>query len=655
MVMLKNIFAKAQHKRRAFQRVGRKTEGGCDTGVSTSTEQASASEFNVILDRSLLTPHFMPIIATDRHQVFGHEALIRGPEDSPLHMPVDLFSMAESLNRSRDLEMLCRKLSLEAFARNTTQAKLFLNVSPHGLLNPGHTRGTTTRFMDALGIKPSQVVIEITENLPIPDYDIIVQAVDHYRSKGFKVAIDDLGAGHSGLRAWFELKPDYIKLDLCFLKDITTNPLNQDFVRSMIRMAHDTGCQVVAEGIETPEVLHLLRDLEVDFMQGFLIGTPMTTLHEEIKLPWPPTTQTGRSSTEVEKTDGMPSGMTGHRGATLAELTVWVKPIAPDVLCETVVGIFGSRDNLRSLPVVQDGRPVGIVFRNAFLGLFLSAYGHSLYDRKPILTVLDTMHPVFEQDTPLEQVSQAMTSQRSELQEGEFIVTHLGVYKGIVNIMDLLRRITQLQVLSARNTNPLTMLPGNGPIQETVEECLRQQQTFAIAYCDLDNFKPYNDIYGFSKGDAVIRATATVLMSHLDRGWDFLGHIGGDDFIMIIRSGEWEQICQDCLSAFATVVPGFYDEQDIAAGGIYAANRKGNPTFFGLLSLSIGIATPDVTRCRNYYEVATLASQAKKEAKKQEGNSLFINRRLYIHPSEKLSNPAVEETRDCDTIQTCAA
>ncbi|MBF0108125.1 MAG: EAL and GGDEF domain-containing protein [Magnetococcales bacterium] len=613
------------------------------------SDEGTAHEFNTIIEQSRLVPHFMPIIATGQQQIHGYEALIRGPGESPMHMPEDLFATANAMERTCDLEVLCRQLSLKAFAQTSSPTKLFLNVSPHCLLDPEHPRGSTARLMHVLNINPNQVVIEITENLPITDYDIIVKAVDHFRAKGFDVAIDDLGAGHSGLRAWFELKPDYVKLDRCFLKDIATNPLNQDFVRSIIRMAHDTGCKVVAEGIETDDVLHLLRDLQVDFMQGFLIGAPSPVLKSDIEIPWPKVVQNMTFQNE-----SVP-GMNAHKGTTLAELVQWIKPVEPDILCQDVVEIFRLRDNLRSIPVIRHGKPKGIIYRNTFLGLFLSAYGHSLYDRKPIDTVMDTLQPVFEQDTPLEQVSQTLTSRRAELQENEFIVTHHGLYKGVVNVMDLLRRITQLQVLSARNTNPLTMLPGNGPIQETVEECLQQRTPFAIAYCDLDNFKPYNDIYGFSKGDAVIRATAMVLMSHLDRGRDFLGHIGGDDFIMILRGENWEQVCRDCLSSFAAMVPRFYDEEDYAAGGIRAANREGHPTFFGLLSLSIGLATPDVEKCRNYFEVATLASQAKKEAKKQEGNSLFINRRLFVNPAEKLPNPSPATTGPLHSAPTGSA
>ncbi|MBF0422922.1 MAG: EAL and GGDEF domain-containing protein [Magnetococcales bacterium] len=642
--MFNSILSRVKHQRRALQPVDADVKKTWDPTFPEPNGENLRSEFHAILDHSRLCPHFMPIVAVDREMVFGHEALIRGPDGSPFHMPTNLFSMASALERTRDLEMLCRKLSLESFAQQSSRSKLFLNVSPHCLLDPGYTRGTTTRLMHELGIDSSQVVIEITENVPISDYELIARAVDYYRVRGFEVAVDDLGAGHSGLRAWFELRPDYIKLDLCFLKDITTNPLNQDFVRSLIRMAHDTGCKVVAEGIETPEVMHLLRDLQVDYMQGFYIGKPLTTLKESTKHPWPATIAIVRPAVESGSSSGIPS-----RGATLAELVQWVKPIAPDVSCHDVIEIFRTKEGIRSIPVVADGKPRGMVFRNQFLGLFLSAYGHSLYDRKQISAVMDAINPTFEQDTPLEQVSQTLTSRRGELQEGDFIVTHHGQYKGVINLLDLLRRITQLQVLSARNTNPLTMLPGNGPIQETVEVCLQQKQSFAIAYCDLDNFKPYNDIYGFSKGDAVIRATATALMSPLDRGRDFLGHIGGDDFIMIIRSQDWEQKCRDSLAAFSSMVPGFYDEEDLAAGGIRAANRKGNPTFFGLISLSIGVAIPDCERCHSYFDVATLASQAKKEAKKQEGNSIFISRRRFVHPAEKLPNPT-DSSGQCVTL-----
>ncbi|MBF0415447.1 MAG: GGDEF domain-containing protein [Magnetococcales bacterium] len=638
--MFQNILTRVTQQRRALQHVDT-TSNDATSEDHSDDKQLLQREFNTLLEDCHLIPHFMPIVALGQEKIFGHEALIRGPAGSPLHMPCALFSMANKLERTKDLEILCRKLSLERFAQQDVRSKLFLNVSPHCLLDPSYTQGTTTRFMQELGIHSNQVVIEITENLPITDYDLIAQAVDHYRARGFEVAIDDLGAGHSGLRAWFELKPDYVKLDHCFLKEITTNPLNQDFVRSLIRMAHDTGCKVVAEGIETQEIMHLLCDLQVDFMQGFYIGKPGTEIQEDTEHPWP----TMASVVKPANNHQASAGISSQRGATLADLVQWVKPVAPDVSCHDVVDLFRTRETLRSIPVVLDGKPKGVLFRNSFLGLFLSAYGHSLYDRKPVASVMDAIHPIFEQDTPIEQVSQTMTSRRGELQEGDFIVTHHGHYKGMINVMDLLRRITQLQVLSARNTNPLTMLPGNGPIQETVELCLEYKEPFAIAYCDLDNFKPYNDIYGFSKGDGVIRATATALMSQLDRGKDFLGHIGGDDFIMIIRSGDWETVCRDSLAAFATMVPGFYDEEDLAAGGIRAANRKGNPTFFGLISLSIGVAIPDVERCHNYFDVATLASQAKKEAKKQEGNSLFVNRRRFVHPAEKLPGIQVTTTQ----------
>ncbi|MBF0421936.1 MAG: GGDEF domain-containing protein [Magnetococcales bacterium] len=645
--MFDGILSRVKGQRRALQRVAYEDDGQKPSEFSQPVEESLEDEFNSILDQFRLHLLFMPIVAVDCEDVFGHEALIRGPEGSRFHMPSALFSMAHSLGRARDLEVLCRKMALEGFASSVlgSQSKLFLNVSPHCLLDPGYTRGTTTELMRDLGLHPSQVVIEITENHLVFDFELVAQALDYYHTRGFHVAIDDLGSGHSGLRAWFELKPDYIKLDLCFLKDITTNPLNQDFVRSLIRMAHNSGSKIVAEGVETSEVMHLLKDLQVDFMQGFFIGQPLSGLVDRVKLPWPttPVLQPGSDTPSIAE-------MTPFGSTTLVELIRWVEPIPPDLLCHEVVELFRIREELRSMPVILDGLPKGMVFRSSFLGLFLSTYGHSLYDKKMVETVMDVVNPIFEQDTPLEQVSQALTSRRGELHTGDFIVTHHGRYKGMINLMDLLRRITQLQVLSARNTNPLTGLPGNGPIQECVDTCLLQNQDFAIAYCDLDNFKPYNDTYGFSKGDAVIRATATALMSQLDRGRDFLGHIGGDDFIMIIRSNDWVQMCRDSIEVFAAMVPGFYDQEDVAAGGIHATDRKGNKTFFKLISLSIGVAFPDIQRCRSYFDVAALASQAKKEAKKQEGNSLFINRRRCISHAEKLPNQASVPTDHDDAI-----
>lgn len=189
--------------------------------------------------------------------------------------------------------------------------------------------------------------------------------------------------------------------------------------------------------------------------------------------------------------------------------------------------------------------------------------------------------------------------------------------------MDLLRQITDLQITMARHANPLSGLPGNVPISEHTTEVIDQDRDAVICYFDLDNFKPYNDIYGYGKGDKVINKTANILTAHVNAELDFVGHVGGDDFIILFESEDWQKRCHDILSTFTEQQPDLYSEKHLKNEGITAQDRHGNSVFFPLLCLSIGaVRLLDFDTIKNEPDLAELATQAKSMAKKVSGNSL---------------------------------
>jgi GGDEF domain-containing protein len=201
----------------------------------------------------------------------------------------------------------------------------------------------------------------------------------------------------------------------------------------------------------------------------------------------------------------------------------------------------------------------------------------------------------------------------------------------MVRVLDLLRRITDLQVRAARHANPLTLLPGNVPVYECIDDLLRRAATFAVAYCDIDHFKPFNDVYGYSRGDEVIKRLAELAVAHCDGERDLVGHIGGDDFVLVMASADWRTRCEQLLRAFHGEVAGFYSARDRAAGGLWSEDRRGQAQFFPLLSLSIGVVLPDPARCRSHHDVAVLAAEAKHQAKLRRGDgaagALYVDRR----------------------------
>jgi diguanylate cyclase (GGDEF)-like protein len=241
---------------------------------------------------------------------------------------------------------------------------------------------------------------------------------------------------------------------------------------------------------------------------------------------------------------------------------------------------------------------------------------------------------MLESYLPIEEASSLVSDHMREDKALEFIITEEGCYRGIGSVIDLLKVITDLQVRNARYANPLTMLPGNVPIYEELDHLLREQQQFVVCYCDLDNFKPYNDKYGYEKGDQVIKGLADILRNGVDGKLDFIGHIGGDDFLVIFKSADWRARCEVILQQFEDRVKSYYRHEDLEQFGIWSQDRAGQHRLLPLLSLSIGSVNPDPVACKSHHDVAALASGAKHMAKKQAGNSLYIERRRHPHHAE---------------------
>lgn len=234
----------------------------------------SVNELKNIINNQQLTPVYQPIVQLSEENIFAHEALIRGPVNSDFHLPKALFKHAADNDLLAPLELTCREISCRHFAAADNGGKLFLNVSPMSLLEPGYINGTTNRILEQLHIDPRRVVIEISEQYPLDDYQLIRNATDHYRNMGFEIAIDDLGAGYAGLRSWSEIRPEYVKVDRHFIHNINNDAIKYRFVECIQQIARDIGCRVIAEGVETTAELAAVRDVGIDLCQGYLLGKP---------------------------------------------------------------------------------------------------------------------------------------------------------------------------------------------------------------------------------------------------------------------------------------------------------------------------------------------------------------------------------------------
>ena len=191
--------------------------------------------------------------------------------------------------------------------------------------------------------------------------------------------------------------------------------------------------------------------------------------------------------------------------------------------------------------------------------------------------------------------------------------------KNIVNLME-----------NNRTVSPLTGLPGNVQIQAELKKRLFKKEEFAVLYFDLDNFKAYNDTYGFIKGDEIIKLTANTIIKNihtLELDNSFVGHIGGDDFIAIIPNDQYEKVCQNILLEFDNKVLKYFNDKDIKRGYIEVVNRKGIMEQFSLISLSIGVVEVSKDRFSNILEIGEVGAAVKHMAKITLGSAYAVNKR----------------------------
>jgi len=182
----------------------------------------------------------------------------------------------------------------------------------------------------------------------------------------------------------------------------------------------------------------------------------------------------------------------------------------------------------------------------------------------------------------------------------------------------------------ALDPNPLTRLPGNTSILREIQSVLDLSQKTAISYVDVDNFKAFNDCYGFARGDEALRMTARILSNvihGLKNDSAFIGHVGGDDFVFITPLDCFDDTCKRIIAGFDSIVPSLYEEEDRKRGNIYSKDRAGKKKYFPIMSISIAVVISDGGRLKHYGEVSEIASQLKKQVKKKSGSNYMVDRR----------------------------
>ena len=223
-----------------------------------------------------ITTVFQPIMNLQQGGTYGLEALSRGPRDTQQQSPVNMFEAAVATDLVFELDRHCRRQSLQTARALPSPYLLFINVVPASVFDPDFQGAGLIRQLEGLGLAPERIALEVSEQYAIEKYDMFVQALENFRQMGFSIAVDDIGAGYSGLETIARLKPNYLKFDMQLVRDIDKSHVKREMARALKTFADkmEEPAKTIAEGIERDGERQACVELGIDFGRGYLLARP---------------------------------------------------------------------------------------------------------------------------------------------------------------------------------------------------------------------------------------------------------------------------------------------------------------------------------------------------------------------------------------------
>ncbi|WP_433694571.1 EAL domain-containing protein [Paraburkholderia phenoliruptrix] len=593
-----------------------------------SPSRSAAPRIEELIARRELSAVFQPIVDFDGGAILGYEGLIRGPAGTSLEAPFALFSQALAEGCAIELEQAAARACIEAFARLGYDGKLFLNFSAGALRRLAETPDDTLALLRHRGVDPQRIVIELTEQSTIPDVGAFLSVIAALRTAGAQFALDDYGTANASMNLWVRLQPDVVKIDRFFIHDIACDPLKFEAVRAMQHFASASGARLVAEGIEKEADLIVVRDMGIGCGQGFFFGRPNAQPARTVTDDARDALRAGHIAVFPEATRTL-GGASPSGGMASEKMLVHAPALPRHATNNDVLELFNRLPDLHAVAVVERDEPVALINRRSFMDRYALPYHRELFGKRPCLLFANASPVVIEKSMTIEQMAKLLASDDQRYLADGFVITENGKYAGLGTGENLVRAVTEVRIEAARYANPLTFLPGNIPISSHIARLVGNHAGFYACYVDLNHFKPFNDQYGYWQGDEVLKFAAAVLADVCDPMRDFLGHVGGDDFLILFQSDDWRERVLRAIHVFNEGAQRFYAPDDRLAGGIHGEDRRGNPTFFGFVTMAIGCVrvepdSADGASLYNSEEIASLAALAKRRAKLEASGFVLI-------------------------------
>ncbi|MCB5189836.1 EAL domain-containing protein [Methylobacillus arboreus] len=558
--------------------------------------------------------HFQPIVDfTQNGKIFGYEALCRLLDpDGNILTGEEAFRLARQVNRAVDLDMVCQDLALAGKASAIADGTpLFINVLPQTIMR-GDWLALMLEALDRHGIEHRDVVIEIVESEEVSP-DVLARHCDAIRTQGLRIALDDMGSGFNGLSTLAVVKADFIKIDRTIVHEAQGSRVRTVLLEAIISMAQRLGCTIVAEGLERVEDITYCQDLGLVYAQGYYFARP-EAVPAQIVTALPARDEAHRSSIpdEFRISEFVSRGITIEVNTPIDQArSIFIDN--PDVACAVVL------DNLRPIGLLKRGKV--FTYRNDALGNYCDPLPRMITSRMPSASL-----------------ARGLYLERGEV-EPWIMVSDDGVYVGIVHPLEIMSQIINRKT-SSGNLHPLSHLTTGPTLRQSLDVSLRNDPNTQLVYIDLDHFKAYNDRYGFIRGDAMIRLLSEIVRQEFHNKTGVLvGHIGGDDFVLILDHEDPSLInlLLNVVSHFQTLAVHLYDSSDLERGFFTTEDGKDHP----VASVSIAVVNGSQGRISNSVAAAERAASLKKIGKSNIGSIIVVESqppRLIVPRSDEYSD-----------------
>ncbi|MFO0861773.1 MAG: EAL domain-containing protein [Phycisphaerales bacterium] len=492
---------------------------------------------------------FQPIVDLKCGEIAGFETLTRLSDASEFRSPSELFDAAERTGQLWAVEEVTRRSSLDSAVRWPAGAKLFLNTTPQVFADPRFCSELLRAVRATPGLTPTRIVLEITERTAQQHDQSLDEQVRLVKAAGFEVAIDDVGAGTSGLNRIMALRPHWLKLDRELIEQISRDRVRQNLIRFFLRFATLSGVKLIAEGIEREDELATLMDLGVVFGQGYFLGRPGS---REQKLS--PEVRDFIRARHVRGNRGQSQDPRSN------DIRRYVRPVMQVDSHSKTIDVASEvmrRSNVSGVVVTEAGQPVAWCERDALLR-------HAADDMhaQQIGYVVRPGVVCASPDTTIPDALELASGREERVVGSPLIVADDTGVLGLLSIGDLLHAAADLAKETQLRIAPLTGLPGRVLADEHLTRLLSpgdptiagkiNSTTHDVALLNIRGFSRYNETMGFELGDELLRRVAELFRTRVraDHPEVFFAHVGNDRFLATAPTGVLQPALELFLKEF---------------------------------------------------------------------------------------------------------